>query len=237
MKSFLLAGQSNMAGRGDFGEVPEIVNERCFMLRMGRWQRMSEPINPDRAIFGEFHSGVGLSASFADRFAREFGTGIGLIPCADGGTRIKQWKPGEILFDHAVMMTKLAMRTSEFAGILWHQGETDSIDFDAAEYKKDLIETLTSMRSDLGAENLPIVIGEISEKIDVSKKPRALHEVNLVLHEVANVLPLCGIASSEGLGLKSDGIHFSSASCRILGERYFEVYKNIIMHNWSTFDY
>ena len=28
MKSFLLIGQSNIAGRGDFGEVPEIVNAR-----------------------------------------------------------------------------------------------------------------------------------------------------------------------------------------------------------------
>ncbi len=51
---------------------------------------------------------------------------------------------------------------------------------------------------------------------------------NMVLHEVANELPLCGIASSEGLGLKSDGIHFSSASYRILGERYFEVYKRLV---------
>lgn len=50
----------------------------------------------------------------------------------------------------------------------------------------------------------------------------------MVLHEVANELSLCGIASSEGLGLKSDGIHFSSASYRILGERYFEVYKRLV---------
>lgn len=35
MKSFLLIGQSNMAGRGDFGEVPEIINNKCFMLRNG----------------------------------------------------------------------------------------------------------------------------------------------------------------------------------------------------------
>ena len=64
--SFLLIGQSNMAGRGDFGEVEPIKNKACRMLRMGRWQPMSEPINPDRAIVGtSFHSGVGLSASLA----------------------------------------------------------------------------------------------------------------------------------------------------------------------------
>ena len=52
MKSVLLIGQSNMAGRGDFGEVPEIQHPRCFMMRNGRWVTMSEPINPDRPVFG-----------------------------------------------------------------------------------------------------------------------------------------------------------------------------------------
>ena len=74
MKSFLMIGQSNMAGRGDFDEVSEIVNAKCFMLRMGLWVDMSEPINPDRAMFGhKFHSGVGLAASFADECAKYLG--------------------------------------------------------------------------------------------------------------------------------------------------------------------
>jgi hypothetical protein len=125
--SFLMIGQSNMAGRGEFADVEPINNPNCRMLRMGRWQKMSEPINPDRKIFskGSFHSGIGLAASFADQLATENECQIGLIPCADGGTRLSQWMPGEILFDHAVMMTKLAMRTSRLAGILWHQGESD----------------------------------------------------------------------------------------------------------------
>ena len=66
MKAFLMIGQSNMAGRGDFGEVPPIENPNCFMLRNGRWIPMSEPINPDRSPFIYFHSGIGLAASFAD---------------------------------------------------------------------------------------------------------------------------------------------------------------------------
>ena len=43
MKAFLMIGQSNMAGRGDFGEVEEIKNPLCRMLRNGRWIPMSEP--------------------------------------------------------------------------------------------------------------------------------------------------------------------------------------------------
>ena len=53
-----MIGQSNMAGRGDFGEVEPIDNCNCLMLRMVRWQRMSEPVNPDRAVFvARFESG------------------------------------------------------------------------------------------------------------------------------------------------------------------------------------
>ena len=53
--SFLMMGQSNMAGRADFNEVEKIENSLCFMLRMGNWVEMSEPINVDR---GGLHSGI-----------------------------------------------------------------------------------------------------------------------------------------------------------------------------------
>ena len=133
------------------------------MLRMGRWQPMSEPINPDRYIFGYFHSGVGLSASFADCFANHFGEDIGLIPCADGGTKLCQWMPGEILFDHAVMQTKLAMRSSELAGILWHQGESDSHDKETAEkYHDRLTEMFLTLKKELGVD-VPIVVGGLGD--------------------------------------------------------------------------
>lgn len=57
IRSFLLVGQSNMAGRGDLTPENTITAPDCFMLRMGRWQPMSEPINVDRAVAeGQFHA-------------------------------------------------------------------------------------------------------------------------------------------------------------------------------------
>lgn len=38
IRSFLLVGQSNMAGRGDLTPENTITAPDCFMLRMGRWQ-------------------------------------------------------------------------------------------------------------------------------------------------------------------------------------------------------
>lgn len=224
--SFLMIGQSNMAGRGDITEVEPIENDLCFMLRMGRWQKMCEPINPDRGINAEFSPGISLAASFADCAAKEFNMKIGLIPCADGGTTIEKWQPGEVLFDHAVLMTELAKRSSVFGGIIWHQGESDSENFDATYYRKSFLNTMTELRKKLCAQKLPLIIGELSEEISDSKwhlgdNPQ---KMNMLLSDLAKEVPYCDIASAKGLKLCPDGIHFNAESCRELGRRYFEKY-------------
>mgnify|MGYP000999236259 CR=1 FL=1 len=54
--------------------------------------------------------------------AGHFHCNVGLIPCADGGTSLDDWAVGGLLYDNAVFQAKLAQRTSELSGILWHQG-------------------------------------------------------------------------------------------------------------------
>ena len=115
--SFLMIGQSNMAGRGFKEEVEKIRNSRLKVLRNGRWQNMYVPVNPDRPF-----SGVSLAESFADAYAKEHNVDVGLIPCADGGTSLDQWQVDGLLFSNAVYQAELASRTSTIAGILWHQG-------------------------------------------------------------------------------------------------------------------
>ena len=230
IKSFLMIGQSNMAGRGDISDVDAIKNPLCYMLRMGRWQPMSEPINPDRSIFtSKFRSGISLAASFADEFTKAYSLPVGLIPCADGGTKISEWMPGELLFDHAVMMARLAMRTSTLCGIICHHGESDCTDSDLPEYKNKFLIFAKELRRELGAENLPLIIGEISE--DISPKWKLGDnppKMNTILAELASEIPFCSLVSSHGLTLKNDGVHFDSASCRELGKRYFKKYSELV---------
>ena len=231
MKSFLLIGQSIMAGRGEFGEVPEIINSKCFMLRNGKWVPMSEPINPDRSIFNYFHSGRGLSASFADEYAKYFNEDVGLIPCADGGTKLSQWMPGEILYDNAVNNAKLAQRTSEIVGILWHQGENDShFEEDANTYQQRFTEMITRLRKDLGNEKLPVIVGELGRFAASYQngKLKYMDIVNEALRTMPSVIENCGFASSEGLTDRGDSIHFNSVSYRIFGKRYFNEYLNVV---------
>lgn len=228
MDSILMIGQSNMAGRGDLGEVKPIRDLRCHMLRNGRWQPMCEPVNPDRAIFeGRYRSGISPAASFAHSYAKHFGRNVGLIPCADGGTAIREWMPGELLYDHAVMQTKLARRTARLRAILWHQGESDCLARETVEaYGERFLTLMTALRREVG--DVPIIIGELHPGIKGGTLEGRPERLNAILHALAGELPDCAIASAGGLTLKADGLHFDSASCRTLGERYFEKYLSIV---------
>ena len=230
VSSILMLGQSNMAGRGDLGQVKPIRSPLCYMLRMGRWQPMCEPVNPDRGIFeGRYRSGVSLAASFADSYARHFQSPVGLIPCADGGTKISQWMPGELLYDHAVMQTKLAQRTSKLKAILWHQGESDCLSDETVEaYRERCLTIIAQLRKDLGAEDVPVILGELpwvlTEKVNTAGRERKL---NAILRQLSREIPHCAIASSQGLTMKPDGLHFDSEACREFGNRYFAAYLSV----------
>ena len=197
--SFLLIGQSNMAGRGELSDVPPLKNEACYMLRMGRWQRLAEPVNPDRDIFsGNFHSGIGPQASFADAMARAYGAKIGIIPCADGGTALDEWQEGSVLYDHAVMMARLAARTSRLVGILWHQGESDCRHEGVPSYFDKFTAMIGALRRDLGDPSLPLFIGELSAnyapKWNMGDEPLRLNEVFAAL---AKALPHTALHSAR----------------------------------------
>ena len=130
--SFLMLGQSNMAGRGKLNEVEKISNPRLLMLRGGRWVELCEPVNRDRPF-----AGVGPAPSFAACFLEKFakdGGSVGLIPCADGGSNLDDWRIGGKLFDNAVSNARLALQSSTLAGILWHQGESDCAEERAGRY-------------------------------------------------------------------------------------------------------
>lgn len=229
MKSFLMLGQSNMAGRGDFGEVPEIDNPLCKMLRNGRFIPMSEPVNPDRQVFGYFHSGVGLAASFADEYAKYFNQEVGLIPCADGGTRLSQWQPDDLLFDSAVAQAKLAQRSSEIVGILWHQGESDSYDLQDVElYEQRFRNVIDTIKQRLNlSKEVPVIIGGLGDFVGgfSDGKCKYFKQINQFLQNLSKEYGI--FVSAEGLTCKSDNIHFNSKSYREFGKRYFDAYLKV----------
>ncbi len=116
INSFLLIGQSNMAGRGLLQEVEPIENKDILMFTDSNWVIANEPLHDDKPEL----AGIGLGMSFADSLQRKFGRKIGCIPCAFGGTALREWQKGEYLYTNAVDKTVEALETSRLKGVLWH---------------------------------------------------------------------------------------------------------------------
>ncbi|MBO0962140.1 sialate O-acetylesterase [Neobacillus sp. MM2021_6] len=223
MKSILVIGQSNMAGRGFMEEVPPIYNEHIHMLRNGRWQMMAEPLNFDRHV-----SGVGPAASFAQAWTEDHpGEYIGVIPCAEGGSSIDEWAIDGLLTRHAISAAKFAMETSELVGILWHQGESDSYGERYKTYENKLLSLFKHLREELNAPDIPIIIGELGHylgEVGFGKSAVEYKQINQILSKVAHSEKNCYFVTSKGLTANPDGIHIDAKSQRKFGLRYYEAF-------------
>lgn len=217
--SFLLIGQSNMAGRGALDDAPELDNSRLWVLRNGRWQRLYRPVNGDRAF-----SGVCLAESFAEAYAKKYGVDVGLIPCADGGTCLQQWQIGGLLYDHAIAQARLAQRTSTIAGVLWHQGESDCHDDRYPTYAERFQPIMDGFRRDLDLYDVPFLLGGMGEFLaDCPQYPEVANyqHINEALRRVAAANDRVGFVSAQGLTSNPDHLHFDAASLYEFGLRYF----------------
>lgn len=223
--SFLMIGQSNMAGRGQVGEVEPICNPQLKVLRNGRWQPMYVPVNADRPF-----SGVTLAESFADCYQKAHGVTVGLIPCADGGTTLDQWREGGLLYDHAILQAKLAARTSNIAGILWHQGESDCKKEQYPLYAEKFRRLREAFRRDLDLYDVPFLIGGLGDFLEMQEKypeMRNYFHINETLKQLAKEDAMTGFVSAEGLAGKPDNLHFSAAAQREFGIRYYREFEKL----------
>lgn len=232
MDLFLLAGQSNMAGRGnprDLAPEDAAPNPRVLALNAsGEWQPAVDPLHWDKA-----GAGVGPGKAFALAVAAQKpGATIGLIPTACGGSPISTWEPGKRWeqtksnpWDDAIARARRAMKDGTLRAILWHQGESDSNPKGAAVYGEKLTALIARFRAELNAPDLPFIIGQLG-RFDAEGAPwnEAKIAVDRAQQAVAAKVPHVYFVGSDGLVSKGDKLHFSTASARTLGQRYAEVY-------------
>lgn len=223
--SFLIIGQSNMAGRGFLNEAPKLDNPHLKVLRNGRWQPMYRPVNGDRPF-----SGSNLVESFADSYANEFDVDTGVIPCADGGTSLNQWAVGGLLFDHACYMAELASRTSTIAGVLWHQGESDCSDSLYPLYEEKLTTIIEAFRKKLNLYDVPFLLGGLGDFL-IEKNPnpdyKNIVHINDALQHMAEKDPMIGFVPATGLGSNPDYLHFNAAALHEFGLRYYNEFMTL----------
>ena len=226
---FLLAGQSNMAGRGKITEPDKVPHPRLLSLDKSKsWVPAIAPIHFDKSA-----AGVCLARTFGlTLLESDKDITIGLVPCACGGSPISTWSPGAYWkqtknnpYDDTMERARYAMQFGVLKGILWHQGESDCNAELSQDYEKKLQNVINRFRKDLDAPNVPFIIGQMgkfkenpwtAEKEIVDKAHKA------VAAKMKNVF----FVSADGLTCKDDHIHFNAPSLREFGRRYAKTYLN-----------
>jgi hypothetical protein len=227
---FLLAGQSNMAGRGKVSAEDKKIHPRVFALaKDGTWKPAADPIHYDKGA-----AGVGVGKSFAIALAeRDDSISIGLIPAACGGSPISTWEPGKRHgqtrsnpYDDAIKRTHRALQDGVLKGILWHQGESDCNPKSAAQHQKKLTAVIARLRKDLSAPAVPFLIGQLGQ---FPKRPwnKDRKTVDQAHRAVAASVSAVAFVPSDGLTPKGDNVHFNASSLRTFGKRYAEAFLKV----------
>ncbi|MFT5129398.1 MAG: hypothetical protein ACI8W8_003020 [Rhodothermales bacterium] len=213
---FLLIGQSNMAGRAAVPEEWKGEVAGVSLWNGGAWEAAVPPYNRYATQRKKIFTGLNPGPSFAKAWCEANpDQEIGIVCAARGGTRIGQWRAGPSsmpLYDSAIAATKAALAGGgTLAGILWHQGESNSKNPDA--YPAALAELCARLRADLKQPDLPIVFGQIGAW-------RAEYATfNEMITKQAAKIANTACVTTEDLANK-DAAHFNSEGQIGLGKRY-----------------
>lgn len=241
---FLCFGQSNMEGNAKI-EAQDTVNiDPRFQVMStldcdamhrtkGNWYTAVPPL---------CRCNTGLTP--ADYFGRTLLTHlpkkvkVGIINVSVGGCKIELfdkdnyesytatapgWMQGMLKaydgnpYGRLVEMAKLAQKSGVIKGILLHQGESNTGDTIWTYKVKDVYNNLIQ-DLDLNPKKVPLLAGEMLSADEGGK----CASMNMIINTLPEVVPNSYVISSEDCTGAPDGLHFTAAGYRLLGEKYAE---------------
>ena len=229
----LLAGQSNMAGRGVYSQLADTTTYSNILSlnKDSVWVRAKHPLHWDKA-----EAAVGMGIQFAHRLALAIGGNvkIGLVPCAAGGTSIDNWLSSTYIFNYngnnfnlytnLIKRAKRAAKSGQIIGMIWHQGESDATAALYPTYRGKLKNLFVRIRTDLNIPNMPIVAGELGTYLATNTSCPRWDSINVQINRLKNELPYYAVASSASLTPNSDNTHFTAGSQIFFGNRYANLF-------------
>jgi len=242
MYIILMAGQSNMAGRGVYTQLnPADTVTYANILSLNNdsvWVRARHPLHWDKA-----EAAVGMGISFAHKLDSLMGGNvkIGLVPCAAGGTGINDWLNNSrfaytgnyYLYTNLISRAKRAQKQGQIIGMIWHQGETDATQSLYPAYRTNLKTLLSKVRTDLGLPQMPIVLGELGTYLSTNASYPRYDSVNVAINDMKKLLTKVDVAKSTGLTPNADNTHFTALSQIQYGKRYASLFYNLAINDTS----
>lgn len=179
---------------------------------------------PEFITLGLPKRGIGPGLFFAKQMQSITGVPQAVIPCALGGSSMKQWKPmgedGDNLY--AAMLRRFKRTGSHVRGLFWYQGCAETYRAGVDAFTDRMTELVNAVRRDFGDANLPLVQVQIaktslpgSNSLEGGLYWEAIREQQ---RRLGDFIPhMDTVAAIDGS--RDDLIHLSSASHRKLGKR------------------
>lgn len=223
---FILAGQSNMAGRGKVEPSDTIPDPRILSInKNGELILAKEPLHFYEPRMG----GLDCGLSFAKALLPAVPDSVSLLilPTAVGGSAIGQWIHDETFRDVPLLSNfkekaAIGKQYGTIKGILWHQGENDAIKPETiAVHQQQLKKLFKIFRKEVGNRKLPVFLGELGS---FSANDENWQKINAQIQKfVANDRHAYLIKTAD-LNHNGDRIHFDSEGQRRMGERFAQAF-------------
>ncbi|MBC6369151.1 sialate O-acetylesterase [Algoriphagus sp. AK58] len=219
---FILAGQSNMAGRGKVEPMDTIPDPRILTInKTGEVILAKEPLH----FYEPTLTGLDCGLSFGKELLKYIPDSVSilLIPTAVGGSGINQWISDETyrnvpLFTNFKEKTAIGKHYGTVKAILWHQGESDAASVETIKiYDKQLAVLFGKFRAEVGYPNLPIFMGRLGS---YSKTDESWQAINSKMEDYQKTDPYAHLIQTKDLNHKGDFVHFDSEGQREMGKRY-----------------
>jgi len=222
---FIMAGQSNMAGRGFIEPQDTLPSGRILTINStGKLVLAKEPIH----FYETDMSGLDCGISFAFKLLKHTPDSVSilLVPTAVGGSSVSQWLGDSLHRDVKLLSnfqekTEIAKRYGQIKGILWHQGESDANQKSIPEYEDKLSSLFSRFRFIADNKSLPILTGEIG-LFRVDNTMQKL--INLKIQEYASKDPNTYLIRTGDFKNRGDQLHFNTKSQRLMGKRFAKMF-------------
>ena len=222
---FIMAGQSNMAGRGIIEPEDTVPDKRIMSINKdGQIIIAKEPLH----FYEPERTGLDCGLSFAKTLIKKVPDNLSIliIPTAVGGSSISQWLGDSLyrnvkLFSNFLSKVEIAKQNGIIKGILWHQGESDANEKDIPLYTQRLSLLFSKFRTAVGNNELPVILGELGS---FSDNPVNFNLINKAIHDYAANDKNSSVVSTKDLKDKGDHLHFNSKGQRTMGKRFAKAY-------------
>ncbi|MFH6604002.1 sialate O-acetylesterase [Maribacter algicola] len=218
---YIMAGQSNMAGRGLVAPKDTIPHERLLTTNAKEQLILAkEPLHWYEPPRTGLDCGLSFGRSLLDGNPNEY---ILVLPTAIGGSSIQQWindlEHHDVpLLSNFKNMVRFGKKYGTIKGIIWHQGESDTLkDEDLEKYPERLSVLFQKFRTIIGNDSLPIVLGELGS---FNKHNARWQQINKAIHDYTKTDPFSAYIKTQDLQHKGDSIHFDANGQREMGKRF-----------------